>query len=439
MRRIIILCFLPMFMFMFIFIFIGCSSGNINKKDSGEKKENKNNIIESSEKIKNIDKVDSKPDKIKEIINSMTLEEKVGQLFIVAFRKDKNNSPIIEINEDIKKQIRKFHLGGIILFSENIDTISQTKKLIADMQRESRIPLFVAVDEEGGIVSRINDSKKMHATRFPNNYIIGSTNDEDIAYEVGKAIGEEIKALGFNMNFAPVADVNSNPDNPVIGNRSFGDNAELVSKMVASEVKGIQNQKISSIIKHFPGHGDTSSDSHTGQVVINHNRNRLEEIEFIPFKKGIDAGVDGIMTAHIQVPKLTGDNLPATFSYKFLTEILRKQFGFDRLIVTDALEMGAVSKFWTSEEASKNAFKAGADILLMPESLEEAYLGVLNGVNTGEIAIDRVNESVYRILKIKLKLDLFQIESIEINAEDVLGSKEHLDVVDEINKILNYN
>lgn len=371
-------------------------------------------------------------DNIEKQLSLMSLEEKVGQLFIVAFRSNLQGEALLELDDYTRQQIERYKPGGIILFSQNIDNIGQTKKLIEDMKEASKIPMFIAIDEEGGIVSRLNSSEKMHATKLPGNNIIGKTGDIKLAYRVGVLIAEELSSLGFNMNFAPVADVNTNPKNPVIGARSFGAEPEMVGNMVAEMVKGMQSKGICSIIKHFPGHGDTSQDSHKGSVIINHDRNRLEEIEFVPFIKGIGAGVDGIMTAHIQVPEITGDKTPATLSNKVLTGLLRNDMNFDKLIITDALEMGAISKYWSSGDAAAAAFMAGADILLMPASIKEAFDATLDAVNNGDIPVERLDESVRRILTVKKERNILEPLNSTADPEKVLGNEEHLKLVREI-------
>lgn len=340
---------------------------------------------------------------INSLVASMTLEEKIGQLFIVAFRKDEKGNNLYTMDEHVKNQIEKFKIGGVILFSENISTREQTSNLIKSMQSVSKIPLFISVDEEGGRISRLGNNPEMGVTKLPSAKEIGDTNDPDFAYRLGKKLGSELLSFGFNMNFAPVADVNTNPKNPVIGDRAFSSDPKIAGIMVEQFVKGMQEENISSVLKHFPGHGDASKDSHKGAVVIEHGIERLKGIEFVPFKKGISAGADAIMTAHIILPEIEPDNLPATLSNKILTDLLRKELHYDGLIITDALEMQAIKKHWPCDKASIMAFKAGADILLMPDSLEKAYNAILNAAVNGDITEDRIDKSVYRILKVKYK------------------------------------
>lgn len=367
-----------------------------------------------------------------DLINSMTLEEKVGQIFIVAFREDSSSHPITSLDAITKQQIHDFNPGGVVLFSENIDTIPQTQKLIKDMQENSKIPMFIAVDEEGGRISRIGNNPKMHSTRIPPANIIGLADDPELAYQAGTVLGKELSSLGFNMNFAPVADVNTNPQNPVIGDRSYGSDPYKVGTIVQEISKGMQDQGVCSVLKHFPGHGDTSFDSHHGQVVINHDIERLRQIELIPFEKGIQSGADGVMTAHIMLPNIIGEDLPATLSGIILTGLLREELGHEKLIITDAMNMKAISKYWSSSDAAVMAFMAGADIILMPSSLDEAYTGVLEAVKNGEITEERLNESLKRILTAKLQRNILGNRKPASDPEIVLGCLEHQYIVEKI-------
>lgn len=355
------------------------------------------------EKVISLDEYTGKPkdDRVTDIYEKMSLEDKIGQLFIVAFRKDIKGNGIEELGEETKAMISEYNFGGIILFSENINSNAQTKKLIEDIQKASKVPSFIAVDEEGGKVSRLTDSPNMKATKLPGNAAIGRSGNVQNAYDAGKMIAAELTQLGFNLNFAPVADINTNPNNPVIGDRSFGSDPEMVAGMTAAMTRGFQENGVSATLKHFPGHGDTSFDTHTGAVSVSHDLERLREVEFVPFERGIGEGVDAIMTAHIKVPNVTGDDVPSTFSHYMLTELLRKELGYRKLIITDSLEMRAITNYYTHEEAAVAAISAGADILLIPGNIKEAYDALIEAVRKEEISEERINESVIRILRVK--------------------------------------
>jgi len=331
-------------------------------------------------------------------ISEMSLEEKIGQMFICSFRDTAQGAT--EINAAMKSAIHDFHIGGVILFKENLSGKAQTKKLISDLQGESGIPLFIAVDEEGGTVSRL---AALGYDRLPNASQVGSSGDSRLAYERGVTIAENLKELGFNLNFAPVADINTNKQNTVIGSRAFSSEPVAAGEMVQAFINGHQREGIFSTLKHFPGHGDTYEDSHYGLAFATHDMDRLNEKELVPFQMGIDAGAEFVMIGHISAPNVTGNDEPATFSEKIVTDILRKQLRFDGIIITDALDMGAVVKYHGSDEIAVKSILAGIDILLMPQNFELAYNGVLNAVKNGEINENRIDESVRRILIRKIQ------------------------------------
>jgi beta-N-acetylhexosaminidase len=264
-------------------------------------------------------------------------------------------------------------------------------------------------------------------TVFPGASQIGATKDAALSRAVAKATGEELRALGVNLDFAPVADVNVNPRNPVIGSRAFGDDPEQVATMVAAAVKGFHDAKVAATAKHFPGHGDTSVDSHTGLPVIKHTKAEWERIDAPPFKAAIGAGVDAVMSAHIVFPKLDSSGDPATLSKAILTGLLREQLGFDGVISTDALNMAGVRKKYNDGEISVRAVLAGADLLLMPNDLPKAYQAVLAAVKSGRISQQRLDQSVTRLLKLKQARGLLT-EAPVVSAEEaarVLRSAEH--------------
>lgn len=363
---------------------------------------------------------------ITDMVNSMTLEEKVGQVFIFHIRKDINNRGILEVNKETIDLINSYKPGGIILFSENIKSNDQVESLIRDLQLYSKTPLFIGVDEEGGIVSRLGKAKEVDVTHLPSALSIGNKKDITLAYNSGLILGRELTALGFNMDMAPIADVNTNPKNPVIGNRTYSADPHIAGDMVTQVIKGFHKYNLISVIKHFPGHGDTSTDTHLGSVVSPHKKERLQQIEFIPFIKGIEAGADGIMTAHIIMPGISTSPLPATLNYDIITGIIRDELGFNGLIITDAMDMGAITQSFTSEKAAIQSFKAGVDIILMPLDQKGAYNALLESIKSGEINEKRLDQSVYRVLYTKFKRNILSKSTRYESISDVSNDPEHI-------------
>ncbi|WP_245835757.1 glycoside hydrolase family 3 protein [Virgibacillus ndiopensis] len=384
-------------------------------------------------------------DAITEIMDDMTIEEKVGQLFIVhVYGKTPTDANYEDTNlrmdrggKNFKEVIENYHVGGVIYFNwtDNIGTPVDTAQVNAlsnglqdiAMDQDNSIPLFISTDQEGGIVQRI----KSPGTVFPGNMAIGATGSEEYATNTASILGNELRSLGINMNFAPVLDVNMNPDNPVIGVRSLGEDPNLVSRLGVAQIKGYQEQNIIASAKHFPGHGDTAVDSHYGLPIIDHDLETLHEIDLKPFQAAIDAGIDSIMTAHIVVPALDDSGLPATLSKPILTGLLREEMGYDGLIITDSLGMSGANVY-PQDRVPVEAFKAGVDILLNPPNVEVAYNGVLDAVQSGEISEERLDESVYRILSAKLEKGLFEDPYTSPDAIENIGTNEHLQAADEI-------
>lgn len=341
------------------------------------------------------------------IVEKMTLEEKIGQMFIVNLEQlDKSEGNYYEFRQftnNMTDSLKKYPVGGIILFARNIESIDQTKTLIADAQKNTKVPLFVSVDEEGGSVARIGNNSNMHTTSFPSMEEIGAMNDEDYVYNMGATIGKEIKELGFNLDFAPVADVKTNEYNTEIGDRSFGSNAKLVSNMVRQVVNGLQDQNVSATLKHFPGHGSVSGDSHTNPVNADTDLLGLRSTEFRPFQAGIDAGVDFVMISHISISKVTENTVAATMSKLVIENMLREELNFSGVVITDAMDMGAITKKYKPGDAAVKAIKAGIDIVLMTPDLEEAYQAVYDAIDSGEITENQIKESVQRIIETKIR------------------------------------
>jgi beta-N-acetylhexosaminidase len=338
---------------------------------------------------------------------SLTLRDKIAQLVQIRVPGRFLNRQS-EYFQTIKDQIRENRIGGVVLFAGNV---YESAILLNDLQTISKVPLIVAADFERGLSFRIADT-----TSFPWTMAIGATGSEQYAYQQGLVTGEESRALGVHWIFAPVVDVNNNPDNPVINIRSFGEDPVLVGRLASAFIRGAKKAGVLTTAKHFPGHGDTATDSHLGLAVVDADLPRLEAVEFIPFKDAIDAGVDSIMTAHVAVPKVTElREIPATLSWKILTDILRNKLKFNGLVVTDALEMGGItSSYWCGLAAVK-ALQAGADILLLPPNASVAINEVERAVKRGDISVSRINQSVRKVLDAKNRMGLPVRRTVPIN------------------------
>ena len=339
---------------------------------------------------------------VSDALSKMTLKEKIGQLFIVCTDSLDFNAET-EVTEKMRKNLEEYKPGGVIFFSYNLKNRTQVKEMISDMQKTAEIPLFTAVDEEGGSVARIANSKNMQTTKFPAMAEIGKTGDSKNAYHVGETIGKEIYELGFNLDFAPVADINTNAENTEIGNRSFGSEPKTVADMVSQEVKGLQAQGVSATLKHFPGQGQCGEDTHKGYVELNATIDRLRDVEFLPFKSGISAGADMVMMSHVAVSKITGKETPASLTKLMVTDILREELQFDNVIITDAMNMKVITKFYDADQAAIMAIEAGNDMILMPDNFEQAFEGVLEAVKDGTLSESQINEAAGRVLSVKIK------------------------------------
>ena len=345
----------------------------------------------------------------KEVLDSMTLTEKIYQMFLVTQEQLTGFSPVTKSGETTREAIETHPVGGIVYFEPNLVAPEQCTEMINNIQSYSKLGLFIAVDEEGGTVARLGNNPEMRTTVFPDMGEIGSTSDPDRAYEVGHTIGTELKQYGFNLDFAPVADVNSNPDNPVIGQRSFSSDPETASEMVAAAVKGFRDSGTLCTLKHFPGHGDTSTDSHLGYSEVTKNLDQLKEVEFPPFAAGVEAGAECVMVGHLSVPEVTGDDVPATLSGTMI-DLLREEIGFDGLVITDSMSMGAITDRYASDEAAVKAVQAGIDVILMPEDLQAAAEGIQQAVENGTITEERIDQSVLKILETKLDSGIIPME-----------------------------
>ncbi len=350
-----------------------------------------------------------------DVLKSMTLEQKVGQLFII--RPDQLDTTLTceemhnqdvpyegEMTDVKRDTLIRYPAGGFVLFKKNISGPEQLKRFTADLKDACLsmcgIPPIIAIDEEGGRIARIANHESFDVPKYESMTAIGDSGDVQKAKEAGSAIGKYLGEYGFTMDFAPVADVNTNPENIVIGNRAFGSDPQLVSKMVKAYLDGLHEQGIAGSIKHFPGHGDTKDDTHSSYVAVHKTWDVLLGAELIPFRENFNKA-DSVMVAHISLPNVTGDGLPASLSKELVTGKLRGELGYDGLVITDALSMGAIVHAYGSAEAAILAFEAGNDILLMPWDYREAFDGVLQAVRSGRISEERLDESVRRILRIK--------------------------------------
>lgn len=365
--------------------------------------------------------IDEKESWIEEKMKSMSLEEKIGQMLIVYDYSQ-------EVDDELLNKLNEIKPGGFILFRKNFANYEQTQKLISDINSTSEIPMFISIDQEGGMVQRLKELDDQTITLFPSMYELGNTNDENLADEVGKVMGEELRVFNINMNFAPVLDIYSNPSNTVIGDRSFGRTAETVSKMALSFSEGLKSTGIIPVYKHFPGHGNTFEDSHDTLPIINKTKEELMELELKPFIDAIDNGAEVIMVGHLAVPKITGDTTPASLSRKIVTDLLKKELGFEGIVITDALNMGALTSKYSEEEIYINAINAGVDLLLMPNFNKETINMLINAINNGTIKKEEIDDSVTKILS--LKYDYLLKENTY--TREYLNSLEHQEILSKI-------
>ena len=338
---------------------------------------------------------------VESCISEMSLEDKVAGLFIVTPEALTGVDRAVKAGDGTKEALEKYPVGGLIYFKQNIQSKEQITEMLANTTAMSKYPIFLAVDEEGDSVARVADALKLD--KIASAASLGETENPDNAYEAYKKVGSYLMEYGFNLNFAPVADVLTNPDNEAIGKRSFGSNADIVSSMVASSVKGLEEMGVTACIKHFPGQGNANGDTHDGLASTDRTLEQLRETELKPFAAGVEAGAQMIMVGHIAVPSITGDNTPASLSKSIVTDILREEMGYNGVVITDALNMSVVCEYYDSAQAAVMALKAGADMVLMPEDFEAAYEGVLAAVQDGTISEERIDDSLARVYRIKYK------------------------------------
>lgn len=377
----------------------------VNTGHDSNKKEETKDVKKNDEKSEE----DILEELVQNYMNQMTAEEKAAQLFIIP-PEDlmKGVEAVTAAGETTQKAVSQIPVGGFIYLDKNLNSFGQVKTMLENVQtysmERSNLPMFLSVDEEGGTVARIGGSGKFDVPKIEDMSVIGARGDVDEAYETGRTIGAYLKDMGFNVDFAPVADVLTNAENQVVKKRAFGSEPELVISMAAAVAEGLEEQGVCPVYKHFPGHGGTSADTHKGYAYVDKTIEELEGLDLIPFLEVINNGAKVIMVAHISLPNVTGNDTPASMSPEIITDLLRTRLQYDGLVVTDALNMGAVTSQYSSAEAAVQTILAGSDLILMPDNFEEAYQGVLHAVGDGTITRERLDESLERILKVKVSM-----------------------------------
>ena len=360
-------------------------------------------------------------DEVEAQLQRMTLREKVGQLFYVrpecldttihfnqpssidGSTDDIKAIKLQAVNATMKGVNEKYPVGGVILYAHNIEDEAQLSAFVSQIRTLNGAPLL-CIDEEGGRVARIANNGNFDVEKFESMGAIGATGDAQNAYHCGNTIGTYLHRYGFDIDFAPVADVNTNPENIVIGARAFSDDPQVAAPMVVNYLQGLKDAGITGCIKHFPGHGDTQADTHYGYAQSLKTWNEMLNCEMITFKAGIQWGTQLIMTAHIAAPNVTGADVPATMSPIILQNKLRGELGYQNLIITDAMEMGAITQQYSNAEAAVGTLQAGADIVLGPQNFVEAFDAVVKAVDDGVLTEQRIDQSVRRILKLKRQI-----------------------------------
>ncbi len=347
--------------------------------------------------------VDWLEERVTASIENMSLEDKVAGLFIITPEAITSVSQVIQAGDGTKEALDKYPVGGFVYFEQNIiDREQFTQMLSNTVGMRPEYPMFLAVDEEGGEVRRIGKSS-IEVEEIGDMADIGAEGDTMKAYEAGRSIGFYLNELGLNLDFAPVADVVADPAQSPLGKRSFGSDPAVAGDMAAATVNGLQEMGVSACLKHFPGIGSVAEDSHEGMAILEKNLDELRAAEFPAFQAGIEAGANFVMVSHVSAPNIVGDNTPCSLSEEVVTNLLRGELGYNGIVITDAMNMGAITEYYSAGDAAVQALKAGADMILMPEDFEQAYQGVLHAVQEGVIAEERVNESLKRIYRIKFK------------------------------------
>lgn len=369
------------------------------------------------------------------LLDTLTLEQRVGQMFMVSLYGT-------ELTEVGRAFLQRWQPGAVALFGNNAGNPQEVTTLTNAYQQTitdaGGLALLIAVDQEGGLISHLTEG----FTTFPAPMLLTATGSSELAYAVGQAIGQELAAVGVNMNLAPVADLETNPNNRVIQRRSFGSDPQLTAPIIAGFARGLQNAGVLATLKHFPGHGDTSEDSHVALPVVSHNRERLDAVELVPFREGIEAGVAAVMVAHIWYPAIEPrENLPATLSQNVVTGLLREELGFEGLIMTDALAMDAIDTTYRYEDAAVLAVQAGVDLLAFGtnaglQTQAQAIQAVIDAVRTGAISEERINASVQRILDVKARYGILDWQPLDAStAIERVNQEAHEQLVERLFRV----
>ncbi len=372
------------------------------------------------DKVEEVIKTDVTKSKVEVTLANLTLEEKIGQMLIVSY-------PGTTYTEDIATDLETYRPGGVILFSDNMSTFDNTLNLITSMEKTATIPLFMAMDQEGGKVQRLIDVSDVPVSKVPTMWDLGQTSDAPLAYDVGKLMSEELRVFHINLDFAPVLDIVPDKNSAFIGSRSFGNNPDLVSKMGLAVAQGLKDNDVIPVFKHFPGHGNTITDSHLELPILEKTKDELLKTDLLPFIKAIEAGADVIMIGHLATPNITDNNTPASLSKEIVTNLLKEELGYKGLVITDALNMKALTNYYTEQEIYEMAINAGVDILLMPNSSKSAINLIKDSLNKGTITINQIDAAVTKILTLK-----YSKIKTDYPTKDVIGNTEHQETIAKI-------
>lgn len=376
------------------------------REDGSEDGQGSTDIESALQEIAQENSEEALQKKIREKLSSMSLEEKVAQLFLITPEALTGVGTVTQAGDTTKAALDQYPVGGLIYFQENIVSEQQVTEMIQKQQQFSQerigLPLLVSVDEEGGQVTRVASCANIDVPKFEDNAQIGASGDPSRAYASGDAIGAYLSRMGFNLDFAPVGDTLTNPSNTVVKRRSYGSDPQAVAEMAVQNLQGLESHQVYGCIKHFPGHGATLEDTHNGYAYTDKTWEELKASDVIPFQQCIAQGISFVMVGHISLPQAIGDDVPASCSQEVIQGYLRGELGYEGIVLTDALNMGAIVEQYTSAQAAVKALQAGNDMLLMPSDFRSAYQGVLDAIGQGVISEERVEESVARILKVKM-------------------------------------